>query len=58
MLSSRNGYFVILDLFLILVIHFNNIYKILFYAYNAKNECFDFWLKKFSKGQIWILDNV
>jgi hypothetical protein len=32
------------------VMHMYNIYKILFYAYNAKNECFNFSQKKFSKG--------
>jgi hypothetical protein len=38
--------------------HMDNIYKILFYVYNAKNECFNFLNKKFSKGQIWIWFNA
>jgi hypothetical protein len=32
------------------VMHMDIIYKILFYAYNAKNECFNFSQKKFPKG--------
>jgi hypothetical protein len=40
--------------FQISVIHFDNIYKILFYVYCAKNERFDFLHKKFLTGQIWI----
>jgi hypothetical protein len=30
----------------------------LYYAYNAKNECFNFSEKKFSKGKIWIVFNA
>jgi hypothetical protein len=34
--------------------HINNIYKILIYLYNAKNEVFNFSQKIYPKGKIWI----
>jgi hypothetical protein len=38
--------------------HFENIYKRIFYSYYAKNEDFNFLRKNYPKGKIWIYFNT